>query len=170
MQSAARLPSLAPHDSKARLRPVTTRRGAWRSHVHRTHTAQRVQSFELHAANVKPFFWTGTARFLSSERKWGGIRAAPPALPPRGTTPQKTFAPVRKSGGHSLTQENGPLYPHSRAVREFRAGVISCPVVSRANTAPLRPLPRRRRGPCPRSSCSTLPCSAGRHRRTSCPF
>ena len=28
--------SLAPHDSKARLRHVTTRRDSWRSHVHRT--------------------------------------------------------------------------------------------------------------------------------------
>ncbi len=46
-QSAAVLSSLAPHDSKARLRVVTTRRDSWRSHVHRTHTAQRVQSFKL---------------------------------------------------------------------------------------------------------------------------
>ena len=35
-QSAAQLPSLAPHDSKARLRVVTKRRDSWRSHVHRT--------------------------------------------------------------------------------------------------------------------------------------
>ena len=35
-QSAAVLPSHAPHDSKARLQPVTTRRDSWRSHVHRT--------------------------------------------------------------------------------------------------------------------------------------
>ena len=35
-QSAAVLTSLAPHDSKARLQAVTTRRGSWRSHVHRT--------------------------------------------------------------------------------------------------------------------------------------
>ena len=51
-QSAAVLPSLAPHDSKARLIVVTTRRDSWRSHVHRTHTAQRVQLFELQTANV----------------------------------------------------------------------------------------------------------------------
>ena len=30
-----------------RLIVVTTRRDSWRSHVHRTHTAQRVQSFKL---------------------------------------------------------------------------------------------------------------------------
>ena len=35
-QSAAEQTSLAPHDSKARLRVVTTRRDSWRSHVHRT--------------------------------------------------------------------------------------------------------------------------------------
>ena len=35
-QSAAKQTSLAPHDSKARLQPVTTRRDSWRSHVHRT--------------------------------------------------------------------------------------------------------------------------------------
>ena len=42
-QSAAVLSSLAPHDSKARLRVVTKRRDSWRSHVHRTYIAQRVQ-------------------------------------------------------------------------------------------------------------------------------
>ena len=51
-QSAAILLSHAPHDSKARLIPLTTRRDSWRSHVHRTHTAQRVQSFKLQSANV----------------------------------------------------------------------------------------------------------------------
>ena len=35
-QFAAVLPSHAPHDSKARLQPVTARRDSWRSHVHRT--------------------------------------------------------------------------------------------------------------------------------------
>ena len=35
-QSAAEVTSLAPHDSKARLIVVTTRRDSWRSHVHRT--------------------------------------------------------------------------------------------------------------------------------------
>ena len=35
-QAAAEVTSLAPHGSKARLRVVTTRRGSWRSHVHRT--------------------------------------------------------------------------------------------------------------------------------------
>ena len=32
--------------SRARLRVVTNSRDSWRSHVHRTYTAQRVQSFK----------------------------------------------------------------------------------------------------------------------------
>ena len=51
-QSAAEKTSLAPHGSKARLRVVTTRRGSWRSHVHRTNAAQRVQSFKRPTANA----------------------------------------------------------------------------------------------------------------------
>ena len=51
-QSAANLTSLAPHDSKARLIVVTTRRDSWRSHVHRTYIAQRVQFFEPKTGNV----------------------------------------------------------------------------------------------------------------------
>ena len=51
-QSAAEVTSLAPHGSKARLQDVTKRRDSWRSHVHRTYTAQRVQSFKLQTANV----------------------------------------------------------------------------------------------------------------------
>ena len=50
-QSAAGQTSHAPHDSKARLQAVTTRRGSWRSHVHRTNAAQRVQPFKLQTRN-----------------------------------------------------------------------------------------------------------------------
>ena len=57
-QSAAVLPSLAPHDSKARLLDVSNRRDSWRSHVHRTYIAQRVQFFKLQTANVN-FLWEG---------------------------------------------------------------------------------------------------------------
>ena len=39
--------------SKARLRLVTNRRDSWRSHVHRTYIAQRVQFFELQSGNVR---------------------------------------------------------------------------------------------------------------------
>ena len=40
-QSAAVLSSLAPHDSKARLRAVTSSRDSWRSHVHRARLPAR---------------------------------------------------------------------------------------------------------------------------------
>ena len=88
-QSAAVLTSLAPHDSKARLQAVTTRRGSWRSHVHRTHTAQRVQLFEPQAANVRgqgawplAFSWGSKGAILSRERMAPLFRAAPAALLP----------------------------------------------------------------------------------------
>ncbi|RHS30411.1 hypothetical protein DWV52_15055, partial [Ruminococcaceae bacterium AF10-16] len=51
-QSAAKQTSLAPHDSKARLRPVSIRRRFMAKHVHRTYIAQRVQLFKLQTANV----------------------------------------------------------------------------------------------------------------------
>ena len=51
--------SLPPRKRHSRLtivrrgcKTVTIRRDSWRSHVHRTHTAQRVQSFKLQTANV----------------------------------------------------------------------------------------------------------------------
>ena len=80
-QSAAEKTSLAPHDSKARLRPVTNRRDSWRSHVHRTHTAQRVQSFKIKTANVRgqgaeplAFSWGFKGAILSRERMAPFIR------------------------------------------------------------------------------------------------
>ena len=54
---------------------VATRRDSWRSHVHRTHTAQRVQSFKLQTANVRgqgaaplAFSWGSKGAILSRER------------------------------------------------------------------------------------------------------
>ena len=51
--------SLPPSKRHSRLtivrrgcKTVTNRRGSWRSHVHRIHTAQRVQSFKRPTANV----------------------------------------------------------------------------------------------------------------------
>ena len=52
-QSAAEQTSLASHGSKARLQDVTKHRDSWRSHVHRTYIAQRMQSFKPKAANVR---------------------------------------------------------------------------------------------------------------------
>ena len=51
-QSAARLPSLAPHEVGRGCNMNRHAEDSWRSHVHRTYTAQRVQSFKLQTANV----------------------------------------------------------------------------------------------------------------------
>ena len=54
---------------------VATRRDSWRSHVHRTYTAQRVQSFKLQTRNVRgqgarplAFSWGSKGAILSRER------------------------------------------------------------------------------------------------------
>ena len=86
-QSAAEKTSLAPHDSKARLLLVTSSRGSWRSHVHRTYIAQRVQLFKLQSANV-------------------GVK---------GQCPLRSLGGSK--GGHSLTRENGPLFPRPCTVQ-----------------------------------------------------
>ena len=52
-QSAAKQTSLAPHDSKARLIPVTNRRRFMAKPCTPHPTAQRVQRFELQTANVR---------------------------------------------------------------------------------------------------------------------
>ena len=49
-QSAANLTSLAPHDSKARLKTVTIRRDSWRSHVHCTRLRSACSSSSLNLA------------------------------------------------------------------------------------------------------------------------
>ena len=61
--------------SKARLLDEPTRRDSWRSHVHCTYTAQRVQSFKLQTANVGgrggaplAFSWGSKGDILSRER------------------------------------------------------------------------------------------------------
>ena len=61
--------------SKARLRLVTNRRDSWRSHVHRTYIAQRVQLFKIETANVRgrgaeplAFSWGSKGAILSRER------------------------------------------------------------------------------------------------------
>ena len=92
MQSAAVLPSLVPHDSKARLQAVTTRRGSWRSHVHRTNTAQRVQSFKRPTANVggrggRPSSFSGGFK--------GGILFEK-RIPPLSRAPRQAGPPIQR--------------------------------------------------------------------------
>ena len=94
-QSAAEQTSLAPHDSKARLRVVTKRRGSWRSHVHCTYIAQRVQLFKIKTANVRgqgvrplAFLW-GFQRGYSLWKENTPFVSRPPAN--RGTKSSSAF-------------------------------------------------------------------------------
>ena len=96
-QSAAEVTSLAPHGSKARLRVVTTRRDSWRSHVHRTYIAQRVQLFKLQTRNVggrgglpSPFSWGFKGGILFGKRI--------PPLVPRRARRSPSRARAGKSG------------------------------------------------------------------------
>ena len=66
--------------SKARLLDEPNRRGSWRSHVHCTYIAQRVQLFKIETGNVT--FLLGVQGGFSFEKENPPlIRAAPPALP-----------------------------------------------------------------------------------------
>ena len=102
-QSAAKQTSLAPHDSKARLRVVTKCRDSWRSHVHRTHTAQRVQSFKLKTANVRgqggspPCLSLGVPKgVFSLEREYPLCSRRPQAAFPSVLCAEKTIPPARQ--------------------------------------------------------------------------
>ena len=77
-QSAAQLPSLAPHDSKARLRAVTSSRDSWRSHVHRARlrSACSYSSYKLPMGGVKG---QGPLRSLGGTRGiFSHVREYPP--------------------------------------------------------------------------------------------
>ena len=81
-QSAARLPSLAPHGVGRGCNMNRHAEDSWRSHVHRTYTAQRVQSFKLQTANVggrggdSPRLSLGVPKgVFSSEREYPLCRA-----------------------------------------------------------------------------------------------
>ena len=73
--SARSLPPFYRHSRLTTVRcgckTVTNRRGSWRSHVHRTRLRSACSSSRLRLPMQTPFFWTGDARFLSTERKWG---------------------------------------------------------------------------------------------------
>ena len=77
-QSAAQLPSLAPHDSKARLQDVTKRRDSWRSHLHRARlsSACSYSSCKLPMGGVKG---QGPLRSLGGTRGiFSHVREYPP--------------------------------------------------------------------------------------------
>ncbi len=136
--SAAVPSSLAPHDSKARLISVTIRRDSWRSHVHRTHTAQRVQFFKLQTRNVggrgaRPLVLSlgGLGGYsLSRKRVSPFIRAAPSAALPAAPVPQLPLHLCEKTGAILSRERISPL-PGSSAKR-----CITPPRIARISQCP----------------------------------
>ena len=100
-QSAAVLPSHAPHDSKARLQNEPTRKRFMAKPCTLHPIAQRVQPFKLQTRNVRgqgaeplAFSWGSKGAILSRERMAPLFRAAPSALP----------LPPAPCAGNSLTR------------------------------------------------------------------
>ena len=134
-QSAAEQTSLAPHDSKARLRPVTNRRDSWRSHVHRTYTAQRVQSFKIKTANVRgqgaeplAFSLGFKGAILSRERMAPFIRTpcaaagnplAPPTVRQYEPPPCTSDTPTQGSRNTAPSRRRSCRRPRSRRPRRL---------------------------------------------------
>ena len=75
----ARSPPPSKHHSRLTIvrrgcKTVTIRRDSWRSHVHRTYIAQRVQLFEIETANVKRLsFGRATPVFFLGKENGGRI-------------------------------------------------------------------------------------------------
>ena len=117
--------SLPPRKRHSRLTTVrrgccqiTTRRDSWRSHVHRTHTAQRVQFFKLQTANVRgqgtrplAFSWGSKGDMLSRER------ISPLAAAPHGVGKSRSLfglLPLRAMRGkrEDFSFEKPSLFPY----------------------------------------------------------
>ena len=120
--------SLPPRKRHSRLTTVrrgccqiTTRRDSWRSHVHRTHTAQRVQPFKLQTRNggVKG---QGPLRSLGGPRGiFSHVREYPPFFTPR--TVRDTPLPFRAKRKNKTYLAAGSIFrsysPSSTARRSL---------------------------------------------------
>jgi hypothetical protein len=103
-QSAAGLPSYAPHDSKARLQHESTRRDPWRSHVHRTRFDKRRSSSSYRlpmqrGRGARPLVLSlgGLRGILSfSKESIPLYPCSAKRCSPRGTSAAASFALVRK--------------------------------------------------------------------------
>ena len=118
-QSAAQLPSTAPHDSKARLRAVTSSRDSWRSHVHRARLRSACSSSSTRPAmsgveGDAPCLSLGDSKgVFSSKREYPlwcrGAHAAPPSRANAGKRMQRcraaieSPAPYRRKKGAALS-------------------------------------------------------------------
>ena len=96
--------------SRARLLPVTTRRNSWRSHVHRTYTAQRVQPFKLQTRNVggrggRPSPFSGGSK--------GGILFGKRIPPLSGSS-------AKSCTNHAVPTALQPTHPSKRGAESLR--------------------------------------------------
>ena len=116
-QSAAQLPSTAPHDRKARLRAVTSSRDSWRSHVHRARLRSACSSSSTRPAmsgveGDAPCLSLGDSKgVFSSEREYplwcrGAHAAPPPALARenQGTPLEKGVKKTRHNCGRAFSE------------------------------------------------------------------
>mgnify|MGYP000043511499 CR=1 FL=1 len=116
-QSAAQLPSTAPHDRKTRLRAVTSSRDSWRSHVHRTRLRSACSSSSCKPAMLgvegdSPRLSLGDSKgVFSSEREYplwcrGAHAAPPPALARenQGTPLEKGVKKTHHNCGRSFSE------------------------------------------------------------------
>ena len=116
--------------SKARLLDEPNRRDSWRSHVHRTYIAQRVQLFKIKAGNVTFLLGVQGGYSLSRKRISPLIRAAPPALPSPLRGAQKA-----KQEGRAFAQPPSYAGLAAAAVIAATAIVAAAAIVVAATTA-----------------------------------
>ena len=137
-QSAAKQTSLAPHDSKARLRVVTKRRGSWRSHVHRTRLRSACSSSSCKPAmcGVKgqcPLRSLGGSRgpfshvrewppycalpHAAGEPKTQSLRAAPPSAPAGCPKPRSRAYVASAEPRSALKSGRNALHSHPSSQR-----------------------------------------------------
>ena len=86
--------------SKARLLDEPTRRDSWRSHVHCTYTAQRVQSFKLQTHNVRGR--GGRPLVLSLGGCKGGCSLSEEREHPPLSHPHTVWGPLRTPYGATI--------------------------------------------------------------------
>ena len=140
--------------SKARLQHVTIRRGSWRSHVHRTHTAQRVQPFKLQTRNVGGRGALPSRSLGGSRGPFSHVREWPPC--PASPRCGDLIAALRAAPFTAITR-NGtlPQPPHPRsdtAARPWRKTSHSPRRIRRSSADATLSRLRFRHSPASRSS------------------
>ena len=153
---------------------ITTRRDSWRSHVHRTHTAQRVQPFKLQTRNGR-VKGQGPLRSLGGPRGiFSHVREYPPYPQPHtvwgkaaassGCSPS---APCAEKERTSLSRS--PLFLLIFCCAEAIIPLPAWPWLPRRPSPARRPSTARSARSASRTSRGTASWSAGRWRSSSAP-